>query len=78
MYFVVYGVAQKEKTPPWEAENNGKSDPQSTYTEWQLPLSDVHSIMMEKLAQAGEGGGCTPIAFYYTYRHVQSCGVRSS
>ncbi len=31
------------------------------HTEWQRPLSGVHSIMMEKLAQAGEGGeGCTP------------------
>ncbi len=30
------------------------------YTECQRPLSGVHSIMMEKLAQAGEGGGCTP------------------
>jgi hypothetical protein len=30
------------------------------YTEWQRPLSGVHSIMMEKLGQAGEGGGCTP------------------
>ncbi len=29
------------------------------YTEWQRPLSGVHSIMMEKFAQAGEGGGCT-------------------
>ncbi len=25
------------------------------HTEWQWPLSDVHSVMMEKLAQAGEG-----------------------
>ncbi len=25
------------------------------HTEWQLPLSGVHSIMMEKLAQPGEG-----------------------
>ncbi len=24
----------------------------------------MHSIMMEKLAQAGEGGGCTPLPFY--------------
>ncbi len=30
------------------------------YTEWQRPLSGVLSIMMEKLPQAGEGGGCTP------------------
>jgi hypothetical protein len=28
------------------------------YTEWQRPISGVHSIMMEKSAQAGEGGGC--------------------
>ncbi len=27
------------------------------YTEWQRPISGVHSIMREKLAQAGEGGG---------------------
>ncbi len=26
------------------------------HTEWQRPLSGVHSIMMEKLAQAVEGG----------------------
>ncbi len=27
------------------------------HTERQLPLSGVHSIMMERLAQPGEGGG---------------------
>jgi hypothetical protein len=27
------------------------------YTEWQRPFSGVHSIIMEKLAQAGEGWG---------------------
>ncbi len=32
--------------------------------------------MMEKLAQAGEGGGRTP--FNYIYHYVQSWGVRSS
>ncbi len=26
------------------------------HTEWQRPLSGIHSIMMERLAQAGEGG----------------------
>jgi hypothetical protein len=26
-------------------------------TEWQLPLSGVHSNMMEKLAQPGDSGG---------------------
>jgi hypothetical protein len=31
------------------------------HTEWQLPLSRVHSIMRVKLAQAGEGGGFTPV-----------------
>ncbi len=29
------------------------------HTEWQSPLSGVHSIMMEKLAWPGEGGECT-------------------
>ena len=35
------------------------------YTEWQWPLSDVHSLVMEKLANAGEGegGGARPPSF---------------
>ncbi len=34
------------------------------HTEWKLPLSGVHSIMMEKLAQPGEGeGGCSALPF---------------
>ncbi len=37
--------------------------------------SGKHSIIMENLAQAGEGGGCTPIPFHYIYHQVQSCGV---
>ncbi len=47
------------------------------HTEWLLPLSGLHSIMMEKLAQPGEGGGggCTPTPFHSIYHHVQSCGV---
>ncbi len=50
----------------------------SEYTqEWQPPLSGVHSIMMEKLAQVGEGEGCMSTPFHYSYNHVQSCGVRS-
>jgi hypothetical protein len=40
------------------------------HTEWQRPLSGIHYIMMEKLAQAGEGGKCTPIPFHYIYHHV--------
>ncbi len=48
------------------------------HTEWQLPLSGVHTILMEKLARPGEGGECTPTFFHYIYQHVQSCGVRSS
>ncbi len=39
--------------------------PQST--QWQWPLSGVHSIMLVKSAQAGEDGGCTPSPFYSTY-----------
>ncbi len=34
--------------------------------------------MMEKLSQAGQGGGSTPTHFYYIYHHIQSCGVRSN
>jgi hypothetical protein len=30
-------------------------------------FSGVHFIMMETLAQAGEGGACTPTPFHYTY-----------
>jgi hypothetical protein len=33
------------------------------HTEWRLPISCVHPIMMEKSALAGEGGGCTPTPF---------------
>jgi hypothetical protein len=34
------------------------------HTEWRLPISGVHPIMMEKSALAGEGGGgCTPTPF---------------
>ncbi len=48
-------------------------------TEWQRPLSGVHSIMKEKLAQAGVWGeGCKPAPFHYVYNHVQSCSVRSA
>jgi hypothetical protein len=32
-------------------------------------LSGVHLIMWVKLAQAGEGGGCTPTPFHYIYHH---------
>jgi hypothetical protein len=42
------------------------------------PLSGVHSVMMEKLAQAGEGGESTPTPFHYSFHHIQSCSVRSS
>jgi hypothetical protein len=38
----------------------GNSLPHRVHTEWQWPLSGVHSIMMEKSAQAGEDWGCTP------------------
>ncbi len=33
------------------------------YTQWQWPLSDVHSIMIVKSAQNGEGGGLTSTPF---------------
>ncbi len=47
------------------------------HTEWQRPLSGVHSIMMEKLAPPGEGEGCTSTPFHCIYHNIQSCGVRS-
>jgi hypothetical protein len=48
------------------------------YTEWQRPLSDVHSIMMEKLVQAGKVGGCMPNSCHLIYHNIRNCGVRSS
>jgi hypothetical protein len=48
------------------------------YTDWQRPLSGIHSIMMEKSARAGGGGGCMPTPFHYVYYNVKSCGARSS
>ncbi len=36
---------------------------QKVHTEWQRPLSGLKSIMMEKLAQASEGGGARPPPF---------------
>jgi hypothetical protein len=42
-------------------------------TEWQRKLSGVHSLMMEKSALAGGGGGRTPTPFHSIY--PQSCSV---
>ncbi len=33
------------------------------HTEWRLPIYNVHPIMIEKSALAGEGGGCTATPF---------------
>ncbi len=44
-------------------------------TEWQGPLSGVHSVMRVNSARAGEGVGCSCTPFHYIYRHVQSCGM---
>ncbi len=46
--------------------------------EWQRPLSSIHSLMMKLLAQPGEGVGCMPTPFQYSYHHIQSCSVRFS
>ncbi len=40
--------------------------------------SGVLSFMIEKLAQAGEGGVCTATPFHYIQHHIQSCGLLSS
>jgi hypothetical protein len=45
------------------SEKQKHLNPQSTNTEWRLPISGVDPIMMEKSALAGEGGGCTPTPF---------------
>jgi hypothetical protein len=45
------------------------------HTEWQRPLSGVHSIMMEKLSLAGERVGCTPppLSLYLPSRTKLQC-----
>jgi hypothetical protein len=76
----LYGTKWREHGYGFRSVIGSLLGPQTIeYTERQRPLSGVHSIMMEKLAQAGEGGGCTPFPFHYIYHHVQlSCAVRSS
>jgi hypothetical protein len=44
------------------------------YTEWQWPLSGLHSIIMVKSGDEG----CTLSPFHSIYHHEQSCCVRSS
>jgi hypothetical protein len=43
------------------------------YREWQRPFSGVHSITMEKLAQAGDGSVHAHPHFHYICHHIQSC-----
>jgi hypothetical protein len=49
------------------------------HTEWRLPISSEHPIMMERSTLAGEGGGvyAHPLSAYFYLYHVQSCSVRS-
>ncbi len=37
----------------------------------------VHSIFMEKSAQTGEIGMCTPTPFHCIYHHIQNCGLQA-
>jgi hypothetical protein len=48
------------------------------HTEWQLPLSGVHSIMMEKLAQPGyaEGVHAHPLSLYLPSRTKLWCTLQ--
>jgi hypothetical protein len=56
------GIISKKSIPPADvAWRVGTTT--AEYTEWQWPLSGVHSIMMVKSAQPGKGGGCTPTPF---------------
>jgi hypothetical protein len=43
--------------------NRNTDESYREHTEWQRPLSGVHSIVMEKLAQAGVGEGARPPLF---------------
>jgi hypothetical protein len=61
-----------QRVPPTRSQVTSQP---TEYTEWQRSLSGVHSIMMEKIAQAGE---VHAHPLQYTCHHVQSCGVRSS
>ncbi len=44
-------------------QKKGKWFPHRVHTEWKRLLSGVHSIMMKKLAQAGEDGCARPPPF---------------
>ncbi len=56
---------KKKESAAWHAYRWG-----TEYIEWQRPLSAVHSIMMEKLAHSGDGGGCTPTRFHNIYSTI--------
>ncbi len=47
------------------------------HTEWRLPISGVHPIMMEKSALVGAGWGEHSHPLSACYHHIQSCSVRS-
>ena len=53
-------------------------DETTEYTEWQWPLSGVHSIMMVKSAHPGEGGGARPPPFSLSIPSQAKLSVRSS
>ncbi len=61
IWFAKEKCSKKKIWSVWPGNNH------RVYTEWQRPLSGVHSITMEKLAQAGEGGVCTPTPSHYIY-----------
>jgi hypothetical protein len=52
-----------------EVQIRASAESPTEHTEWQRPFSGVHSIMMEKLAQAGEGGGARPPPFTIPVYH---------
>jgi hypothetical protein len=51
-----------------QKQHGGKRDQHRVHTEWQLPLSGVHSIIMEKSGQPGERGVvyAHPLSLYLT------------
>ncbi len=70
---------QRKISKKWQKDDFWGTDLR-VHTEWQPPLSGIYSIMMEKLAQAceGGGGGARQPSFHYIYHHVQSCSLRSN
>ncbi len=52
------------------------ADTHRVHTEWQIPIFGVHSIMMEKTAVAGEGGGARPPTIHLPSHRKLQCTLQ--